>query len=128
MRAEVEDYQEKGTHAPHLFLYNIPREFIDRLRKQITLVDCQFQEEEVIRQAVWACYQEAPVDFRGYRLYDLGAYPEPPIAGKITWRVMQPWAEPTDDAERAAKQKALDLIAQLKARGDRLRKEGEGKK
>ncbi len=111
-----------GTDAPHPYLFNIPREFIDRLRKQITLVDCQFTEEGVIRQAVWACYQEEPVEFRGYRLYDPGAYPEPPFAGKITWRVTQPWAEPLDNGERAAKQKALELIEKLKARGDRLRK------
>ncbi|MDD1673302.1 MAG: tetrahydromethanopterin S-methyltransferase subunit A, partial [Methanomicrobiales archaeon] len=58
-----------GTDAPHPSLYNIPQEFIDRLRKQITLVDCQFQEEGIIRQAVWACYQEEPVEFREYRLY-----------------------------------------------------------
>jgi len=111
-----------GTDAPHPSLYNIPQEFIDRLRKQITLVDCQFQEEGIIRQAVWACYQEEPVEFREYRLYDPGAYPEPPFAGKITWRVIQPWAEPKDDAERAARQKALTLIEQLKARGNRVRK------
>ncbi|MDD1678877.1 MAG: tetrahydromethanopterin S-methyltransferase subunit A [Methanomicrobiales archaeon] len=114
-----------GTNAPHPFLYNIPLEFINRLRKQITLVDCQFQEEGIIRQAVWACYQEEPFEFRGYRLYDYGAYPEPPFAGKITWRVTQPWAEPKDEAERVAKQKALALIEKLKARGDQLRKEKE---
>jgi tetrahydromethanopterin S-methyltransferase subunit A len=116
-----------GTNAPHPFLYNIPREFIDRLRKQVMLVDCQFQEEGVIRQAVWACYQEEPVEFRGYHLHDPGAYPEPPFAGKITWRVTQPWAEPKDEVERAAKQKALELIERLKARGDRMRKESERK-
>ena len=111
-----------GTDEPHPFLFNIPSEFIDRLRKQITLMDCQFQEEGVIRKAVWACYQEKPVDFLDYRLYDPGAYPEPPFTGKITWRVTQPWAEPKDDTERVAKQKALELIERLKARGDQLRK------
>jgi tetrahydromethanopterin S-methyltransferase subunit A len=116
-----------GTKAPHPFLYNIPSEFIIRLRKQITLVDCQFQEEGVIRQAVWACYQEKPVEFREHHLCDPGAYPESPYAGKITWRVTQPWAESKDEAERAAKQKALDLIERLKARGDQLRKEKERK-
>jgi len=29
---------------------------------------------------------------------------------------MQPWAEPQDDGERVAKQKALDLIEKLKTR------------
>jgi acyl-CoA-binding protein len=42
--------------------------------------------------------------------------------------VTQPWAELKDEAERAAKQKAMELIEKLKARGDRLRKEREEKK
>jgi tetrahydromethanopterin S-methyltransferase subunit A len=112
-----------GTDSPHPFLYNIPMEFIDRLRKQVTLVDCQFSEEGVIRQAVWSCYQEEPTPFKEYCLYDPGAFPEPPLSGTITWRVTQPWAEPRDESERAAKQRALELIEKLKARGDRLRKE-----
>ena len=112
-----------GTASPHPFLFNISMEFIERLRKQVTLVDCQFQEADVIRQAVWSCYQENPVEFQGSTLYDPGAYPEPPLSGRITWRVTQPWAEPADEKEREAKKKAQDLIAKLKARGDAIRKE-----
>jgi hypothetical protein len=56
------------------------------------------------------------VEFRGQSLCDPGAFPEPPLSGRITWKVMQPWAEPQDDGERVAKQKALDLIEKLKAR------------
>ncbi|MDT8357592.1 MAG: tetrahydromethanopterin S-methyltransferase subunit A [Methanomicrobiaceae archaeon] len=111
-----------GTNAPHPFLYNIPFEFIDRLRTQITLVDCQFEDEGMIRQAVWACYQEEPTEFRGYRLYDPGAFPQPPLSGTITWRVMQPWAEPMNEKEQAAKQRALDLIERLKKRGQNTKK------
>jgi len=38
------------------------------------------------------------------------------LSGKLTWSVTQPWAEPGDDKERTAKQKALELIERLKAR------------
>ena len=105
-----------GTDALSPTLFNVPGEFIDRFRQQVTLVDCQFQEEPVIRKAVWSCFQENPVEFRGQSLCDPGAFPEPPLSGKITWNVMQPWAEPGDDGERVAKQKALALIEKLKAR------------
>jgi tetrahydromethanopterin S-methyltransferase subunit A len=108
-----------GTTGLSAVLYNVPVEFITRFRDQLTLVDCQFQTEPVIRKAVWSCYQEAPVDFRGQTLCDRGAWPQPPLSGKLTWKVMQPWSEPGDDRERAAKQKALDLIARLKERQDR---------
>ena len=95
-------------------LYNVPDEFITRFREQVTLVDCQFQDESVIRKAVWSCYQETPVEFRGQLLFDPGAFPEPPLSGKLTWNVTQPWAEPGDDKERAAKMKALEMIERLK--------------
>ena len=106
-----------GTEAPHPFLFNVPMEFIDRFRAQPSLIDLQFEANpDVIRQAVWACYQEGPVEFRDYTLYDVGAYPEPPLADRITWRVTQPWAEPQDDKEREAVRKAQELIERLKAR------------
>ena len=77
-----------GTKAPHAFLYNIPAEFVERFRKQLTLIDLQFEgDPEIIRKAVWSCYQEEPMEFRDYRLYDVGAYPDEPLSGKITWRV-----------------------------------------
>jgi len=106
-----------GTNAPHPFLFNLPVEFIARFRKQLTLIDLQFEgDPELIRQAVWSCYQEAPVEFRRQSLYDLGAYPEPPLSGRITWRVTQPWAEPADESERAALNKARGLIARVRMR------------
>src|SRR4030042_882392 len=43
-----------GTDAPHPLLYNIPTEFIDRFRAQLTLVDLQFRgPPESLRRAVW---------------------------------------------------------------------------
>jgi tetrahydromethanopterin S-methyltransferase subunit A len=106
-----------GTDAPHPFLFNLPMEFIERFREQLTLIDLQFEgDPEAIRSAVWSCYQEEPVEFRGYSLWDPGAYPEPPLSGRITWRVTQPWAEPTDEKEREAANRAKQLIEKLRAR------------
>ena len=106
-----------GTKSPHPFLYNIPVEFVERFRKQITLIDLQFEgDPEIIRKAVWSCYQEKPVEFRSYSLYDIGAYPEEPLSGKITWRVTMPWAEPEDEKEKEALQRAKELLNKLKAK------------
>ena len=106
-----------GTEAPHPFLYNLPREFIERLRQQITLIDLQFRADpDMIRRAVWSCYQEEPVEFEGYSLYDPGAYPEPPLMGQLTWRVTQPWSEPTNPEEREAAERARALIERIRAR------------
>jgi len=110
-----------GTESPHPFLYNIPLELIERFRAQLTLVDLQFQGDPgLIRQAVWSCYQEEPVDFRGQELFDEGAYHEPPLSGRITWKVTQPWGVPGDDAEREAQKRALELIDTIR---DRKKKE-----
>lgn len=107
----------RGTSAPHPFLYNIPQEYIDRFRNQLSIIDLQFEgNPEVIRNAVWACYQEEPVQFRDYSLCDPGALPETPLSGQITMRVTQPWLELPDDSEREAIEKAKELIARLKAK------------
>jgi tetrahydromethanopterin S-methyltransferase subunit A len=111
-----------GTSAPHPFLFNLPVEMIDRFRKQLSLVDLQFEgDPNVIRKAVWSCYQEEPVDFRGQSLCDPGAYPEPPLSGKITRRIMQPWAEPADEAERQALSKAKEIMEHLRERARQRR-------
>ena len=42
-----------GTNAPHPFLFNLPMELIGRFRKQLALIDLQFQgNPDLIRQAV----------------------------------------------------------------------------
>ena len=106
-----------GTKSPHPFLFNLPIESIERFRKQIELIDLQFEgDPEIIRQGVWSCYQEEPVEFRGYSLYDPGAYPEPPLGGRITWRVTQPWAEPSDESEREALERARAMVERLRDR------------
>jgi tetrahydromethanopterin S-methyltransferase subunit A len=106
-----------GTSAPHPFLFNLSMEMIDRFRKQITAIDLQFENDpELIRKAVWSCYQESPVVFRDYTLHDIGAYPEPPLSGKITWRVTNPWVNVTDEKESKAQKRAKELMERLKAR------------
>ena len=91
-----------GTRAPTPYLYNIPWELIERLRNQIVTVInllCQPGEKDtsvpglnpkVMEKAVRSCYQEEPVLFMGYKLYDIGAYPEPAICHKIASKLSQP--------------------------------------
>ena len=106
-----------GADAPHPFLFNIPTELVDRIRRQITLVDLQFRADpDLIRRAVWSCYQESPVEFEGYSLFDPGAFPDPPLSGRITWRVTQPWAEPANEEEKAARDRAREMLDRIKKR------------
>jgi tetrahydromethanopterin S-methyltransferase subunit A len=91
-----------GTGAPTPYLHNTPAELIERFRKQIVSIVnllCQPGEKDmsipgldpkVIEKAVWSCYQEEPVLFMGYELYDTGAYPEPAICYKIASKLSQP--------------------------------------
>ena len=44
----------------------------------------------------------------------MGAYPEPALSGKITFRVTQPWSEPDDDKEREARDNARELMERLR--------------
>ena len=91
-----------GSKAPTPYLYNIPAELTDRFREQmVSIVNllCQPGEKDVeapglnpkmIEKAVWRCYQEEPVAFMDYTLYDMGAYPEPAICHKIVSSLNQP--------------------------------------
>jgi len=73
------------------YLFNIPLESIERFRKQLRLVNLLNEmNPEVVEKAVWSCYQEEPNKFQNYILYDPGAYPEPAICSKITWRIKKP--------------------------------------
>jgi len=106
-----------GTNASHAILYNLPIELIERFRKQISLIDLQFEgDPAIIKKAIWSCFQENPVTFHNYSLYDPGAYPEPPLSGKITHRITQPWSEPDNDKEREAVKKAKELIEFLRSK------------
>jgi len=105
-----------GTNAPVPLLLNLPMEYIDRFRKQLTLVDLQFQDSEIVKKTVWACSQDKIIIYRGQSFIDPGAYPERPLSGVITWSVTQPWTEPTNEKEIEAKKKIEALKELLKDR------------
>ena len=114
-----------GAKAPTPYLFNVPREFIERFRKQVTVIDLIDEgSPEVLRQAVRACYQEEPTPFGKYVLSDLGAYPEPPLSGKITWNVRNPSTEPKDEQARTRVEKARELMERIK-RSVEQKKRGE---
>jgi tetrahydromethanopterin S-methyltransferase subunit A len=119
-----------GTAAPHAVLFNLPREMIERFRQQITLIDLQFEGDPgQISQAVWSCFQENPVEFRHYKLYDPGAYSEDHFDGTLTWRVTEPWTGIPDEKEVSAKSKALARAEQLRAtarQGNIYRRRNQG--
>lgn len=109
-----------GTTSLHPVLFNISSEMIERFREQVSLIDLQFEgDPEVIGKGVWSCYQESVVEFRGYSLYDPGAYPAPPLSGKITWRVTQPWVKPPDKSESEALERAMEMIERLRENSKR---------
>ena len=116
-----------GAKAPTPYLFNIPTEFVERFRKQVKVIDLINEgSPDVVREAVWACYQEEPTPFRGYTLYDLGAYPEPPLSGKITWRVTNPQQEPKSEEERLQRKKIQALIERIRKAAERKRQKKEG--
>jgi tetrahydromethanopterin S-methyltransferase subunit A len=111
-----------GTQAPTPYLFNIPDEFIERFRRQITVIDLVDEgSPEVLREAIRCCYQEAPTPFRNYTLHDPGAYGEAPLSGRITWRITQPEREPKSDEERRQAGKAKEI-------SERIRKAIEARK
>jgi hypothetical protein len=71
---------------------------------------------EVIRNAVWSCYQEEPTRFKDYELWDMGAYDADPICGKITWKITNPNNVPADEKEEKALDRTLDMINKLRER------------
>ncbi len=104
-----------GTGAPHPLLFNLPMELIERFRSQVSLIDLQFKgTSESVRRAVWSCYQEEPVDFQGQQVFDLGAYPAPPLSGKITSRVVEPWKQPQNAQEQEAVRKRQQWIDRVR--------------
>jgi len=96
----------RNTSSPTPYLFNLPIEFIERFRKQIvSVVDLLNRgTPDLIRKAVWSCYQETPTKFEEHMLHDIGAYPEAPIIAVLTWRVTNPAFEPKDEQERRQKE------------------------
>jgi tetrahydromethanopterin S-methyltransferase subunit A len=111
-----------GTQAPTPYLFNIPPEFVERFREQVTVIDLVNEGvPDIVRQAIWSCYQEQPTPFRQYKLYDPGAYQGEPLCGTITWKVTKPSLEPQSDEERVQRKKIQALM-------ERIRKAAEKKK
>ena len=82
-----------GSKAVTPYLFNTPKEAIERFRKQVTLVNLLGEmDPEVITKAVWSCYQEKPTRFLIYTLSDPGAYVKEPISYRLSWRVKHPEA------------------------------------
>ena len=106
-----------GTEAPTPYLFNIPVEFIDRVREQVTPIDLVNEgSPELLREAICACFQEEPVRFRQYQLYDPGAFRKPPLSGKLTWRITHPEREPKTDEERLQRERGHELLEWIKQR------------
>lgn len=110
--------------APTPYLFNLPMEFIERFRKQIVLVVDLLNRgtPDLIRKVVWSCYQETPTEFEEHMLYDIGAYPEPPISAVLTWRVTNPAFEPKDEQERKQKEDFAKKMEEIKKKVQEKRK------
>ena len=114
-----------GAKAPTPYLFNIPADFVERFREQITVIDLVDEgSPDVVRQAVWSCFQENPTPFKHYTLHDPGAYPEPPLSGKITFRITDPQRQPKTDEQRAKIEKAQALMERIR-KSVEARKHGE---
>jgi tetrahydromethanopterin S-methyltransferase subunit A len=106
-----------GTKAPAPYLFNIPKHWVDRFIKQTKLIDLVNEgTPETVKDAVWSCYQEKPTGFRNYELFDIGAYQEEPICGKITWKITNPAYAPKDEREQDALEKMQKLMEKLRRR------------
>ena len=104
-----------GAKAPAPYLPNISLEAIQRFRRQVGIVNLISEDDlkqgmnpENVKKAVWSCIQEKPVGFIGYNLYDLGAWPEPPICQKISMIITEPWKPELSEKE-------AEIIQHIKA-------------
>ena len=117
----------RGAEAPTPYLFNIPADFVERFRDQVTVINLLNEgSPQLLRQAVAACYQEEPTAFRQYILHDPGAYPQPPLSGRITWRVTQPQREPKSEAERAQAEKLQTLMQRVRRGAEEKRRRPGG--
>ena len=114
----------RNTAAPTPYLFNLPAEYIDRFRSQIVAVIDLLNRgtPDLVRKAVWSCYQETPTLFDGQTVYDIGAYPEGPISAKLTWRVTNPVFEPKDESERKQKEGFMKRMEEIKKKVQEKRK------
>jgi tetrahydromethanopterin S-methyltransferase subunit A len=107
------------SESPAPYLYNIPVEWVARFRQQTEFIDLINEgSPEVIRDAVWSCYQEEPTGFKENTLYDKGVLEAEPICGKITWKIVNPAYAPKDEKEQEALIRMQALIQKLKERNE----------
>ena len=111
-----------GSQARTPYLFNLPIEYVERFRQQVRIINLVDEgDPELLRRAVWSCFQEEPTSFQNYTLSDPGAYPEAPLSGQLTWRVTRPQAEPIDEAERQQRERLRDLMARVKRVAEKKR-------
>jgi len=111
-----------GAKALTPYLFNLPMESIARFRRQVRLINLLDEgDPDLLRRAVWSCYQEEPTSLQNCTLFDPGAYPEGPLSGRLTWRVTRPQSEPKDEAERRQRERLRDLIARAKRATEKKR-------
>ncbi len=105
-----------GTNAPTAYLYNTPLRYIQKFRRQITLINLLNKTDpELIKRAVKSCYQESPTQFMDWVLYDPGAFDEHPICQPISWRISQPWAWVDSEEDR-------EVLKRIKAASEKRAK------
>ncbi|MGQ9543121.1 MAG: tetrahydromethanopterin S-methyltransferase subunit A [Candidatus Bathyarchaeia archaeon] len=121
-----------GAESLTPYLYNISPEAIERFRKQVELVNLLFEDDrrlridpETLRRVINACIQEEPTHILNFSLYDPGAYHEPAICQKITWRVERPWAKYSEEeAERLRRiGEAASVKSKVEAEREKRRRE-----
>ena len=107
-----------GARSLTPYLYNISLSAIERFRKQVKLTSLLIEDDRKLRidpdtitKIINACIQEAPTQILNFKLCDPGAYPEPLIYQKITWRVERPWTHSSEeDAEKMKKIKEMAAL------------------
>lgn len=118
-----------GAEAPTPFLFNISLACVERFRKQVSVIDLIGEgSADVIRQAVWTCYQENLTPFGRLTLHDPGAFPEPPLEETITWRVTDPTKEPKTEEERAQQQKLKTVMERMRLAAEAKKRERQKRK
>ena len=121
-----EDSRIIGAESLTPYLYNIPREAVERFREQVRIVDLINEGDPgLVHNAVWSCYQEEPTQFRDQLLFDPGAVAGEAMCTSLTWKVRQPWCAPRNDGERAAAERMQELMAKIKAKSEAKRRAGE---
>jgi len=122
-----------GAVSQTPYLYNISPEALERFRRQVKLVNLLIEDDrklridpEAVKKVINGCIQEKPTPVLHFTLHDPGAYPEPPICQKITWRVERPWAHYSQ--EETEKMKEIKEKATLRHKKEEAEREAKRRK